>query len=103
MTDSRPSFNDWVAGTRADMEREQLAAGAHRKPEAPEGRLPRQLDVGQREVAYHAVREAVAGLGKLSTALAGDGPVVTDAAFAAAVAEAVVPLEHAAREACRHD
>jgi hypothetical protein len=75
---------------------------SHRKPE-PEPGLPRQLDVSQREAAYRAVGEAIGKLGQLSTALAGGGPVITDAAFAAAVAEAVVPLEHAAREACRHD
>lgn len=80
---------------------ELLGGPRHRKPE--QDRLPRQLDVGQREAAYHAVGEAIRELGKLSSALAVSRVPVTDAAFAAAIAEVVVPLEHAAREACRHD
>lgn len=73
---------------------------SHRKPEPAPG-LPRQLDAGQREAAYHAVGEAITKLSELRIALAGGWG--TDAGFAAGIAEVVVPLETAAKEACRHD
>jgi hypothetical protein len=76
----------------------ELLGGAHRKPE-PE-RLPRPLGSAQSQAAYNAVGEAIRALDQLGVHLADGG--CTDAAFAAAVAAIVVPLEHAAREAC-HD
>jgi hypothetical protein len=82
------------------QELDEAGVGAHRKP-VPAPGLPRQLDAGQREAAYHAAGEAITKLSELRIALAGGWG--TDAGFAAGIAEVVVPLETAAKEACRHD
>lgn len=73
-------------------------AGLHRKPGPAEHGMPLPLGSLERAAAQETLDEAVSGLARLRLDL---DEAMTDAAFAAAVARVVVPLERAVKELCR--